>query len=572
MNAHSYNDLITKTFRDDAIRSVMMIDDDFLPYDELVKSGTLLEGAKKFATEKAADIHKFFQGKRIICDIDKGTDHIDVEKVRKCDLVILDYHLENGDPKKSIQLIKRLSETPHMNLVVVYTSESLERVWLQISASLVGDASADKVLAEEPKTLEFWSETSDMNEVPSEWFDKISFEDLEQYINEGSCTPTTVAWFGANLRSNKSIYKVVCERELNKHNLIKSPKSAVKFTGRNGLEQKWLQFGNVFVTLQAKSKSAETNEPIQIWNSISNALLEWQPPYYRLLISEIQNRLENDPLPFAEKYVHDLEVQAGWLYQILSETDQAKTDVVVTQLFTRLTDEFKKALFDSAQLKEMAKQTIASIKQSFDKNSEEILSYSSQHVGLTPAINRTDIGHALNLALCSTAFEGDHITSGTVLLDESDSDIAYLCVAPACETVPRQGTGRLAKRLTPHRLMKVFALINTDVDSALDEALLSNHIFVKDLAGVRKAFSITNKATGLPIVDYILIHNHDTSTTEIIKGLTVSFLDTAPDSALKPSNKKLMPVAQLRDMYTARFQSMASHHMGRIGVDFIKLS
>ncbi len=44
----------------------------------------------------------------MICDIDNGSVNFDVDRIRKSDLVIMDYHLDNSAPDKTITILKEL--------------------------------------------------------------------------------------------------------------------------------------------------------------------------------------------------------------------------------------------------------------------------------------------------------------------------------------------------------------------------------------------------------------------------------------------------------------------------------
>ena len=146
-----YNSLVTQTFCDNAIRSVMMIDDEFLSYPALLErlknnnttSDKIIENSSR-----ASELEKFFQSKNILCDIDNSAEHAQWDKIRKSDLIIIDYHLENDSPKKTLEILNDLQTSQHMNLAVVYTNEPLETVWKQIASSLVKKYKTSDVLLE----------------------------------------------------------------------------------------------------------------------------------------------------------------------------------------------------------------------------------------------------------------------------------------------------------------------------------------------------------------------------------------------------------------------------------------
>lgn len=74
----------------------------------------------------------------MICDVDNGSVNFDVDRIRKSDLIIVDYHLDNNAPDKTLKLLQDLKDSDHLNMVVIYTRENLETVWMQISSTLKG--------------------------------------------------------------------------------------------------------------------------------------------------------------------------------------------------------------------------------------------------------------------------------------------------------------------------------------------------------------------------------------------------------------------------------------------------
>ena len=136
--AMQYEDLIQKTFCKNAIRSVMLIDDQFIPYPDLIDSlsnSREIDADKILTSQRAALLEKFFQKEKILCDIDSSTENLDVERIRKSDLLIIDYHLEHNDPSKTLEVLCGLKNSKHFNLAVVYTSEEPKTVWKQIASS-----------------------------------------------------------------------------------------------------------------------------------------------------------------------------------------------------------------------------------------------------------------------------------------------------------------------------------------------------------------------------------------------------------------------------------------------------
>lgn len=703
MNVIKYNQLITKTFRDDAIRSVLMVDDDFLPYDELVdglRNNTLTQQQISGAT-RASNLHNFFQKtKKIICDVDSGTDNLDVNKIRKSDLVILDYELDHGDATRSIKLINDLQISAHMNLVVLYTQEpNLEQVWLKIASSLRGHTPMEEFFSGQSEIKEVWENLKDNDaETFSSLKDEITANDLTNYILGKRVTERTANFFGTKCRSNGKIFsEAICELILKEKYSPLLAKSKLTIIGENR-EIRWLQSGNVFVALHSKTTGESESE--NLWASLDAALQRWQPSYYRVLISEMQNLLENESISFDVSLKSDIPGQVAWLHKIISEKNQNKKNLIVAQLLDRLTDELKIKIIENDNFKNTVTSTfsilseVSKAKQEVDKlenikttelatsavslheqsikesNTAAILKEEAEHIKkitneiansyteiskksnarndsdstLISDLNKThidiiaraekslldamendrikkktlkiaenaaiealknaeeaaekekysllkfsaenvkaiakdcikfetDVLHALNSDLCLRAFSGGYVTSGTVLQEKDGLKRWFLCVSPACETVPEQHTGgEPTKRLVPHRLIKLIILIeSSQIKSALEKAEDGRHIFVTESDGNRRAFAVQSGDAHQPTIDFAVVHEHDSSHQNAIHlhGIAVSFLGVKPKKNRLHANKIILhPVAQLRDIYSARFQTVASQHAGRVGVDF----
>lgn len=588
MSEVAYKNLITKTFRDNAIRSVVMIDDEYLRYDELVgrvmTQGEQPTTAQLSITSKAAKLHKFFRtDKKISCDIDNGVDSIDAEKIRKSDLVILDYQLERDDPRKSIGLIQALQANQHMNLVVVYTREDLNNVWLQLAACLrlqktnsqiANSAKCDANLA----TIEWEKYTENGTGIPEEQRNWIGEDDLASYMLSGEITPTSKVRFAKRFRScGDFIRRATCENLLAERSKLYNPSQPVdkKLVG-SFANVKWLQTGNVFVVLHKKSVAETDDEATELWNSLTVALQDWNPSYYQLAISEVQNLFENEALPFDFTFIHDTAGQAAWLSSILSENNATKKTELSIQFVAKLIEELTDKFSQRRELVNFHEDTIKALaEEAKSRATHDFHKFSAEHMKLnTGGTYQSDMFHALNASLCSTPFNGRYITNGTVLKETGEgSSKWYLCVSPACDTVPSQTTSKLAKRIAPDRLIKLIVLSVNNTSKALENATSCRSIFIYSNDRTRIALAVQDEHTRSPEIEYAIVHNHAERTTESTNAeITVSFLTRDGGTVSKLTEAKLLPVCQLRDSYTARYQTVASHHLGRVGVDYVNYS
>lgn len=586
MSETQYKELITKTFQDNAIRSVVMIDDEYLRYDELLdqleKDAASATDQRISITKKAVKLHNFFRNeKKLSCDIDNGVDSIDADKIRKSDLVILDYQLDKDDPKKSIALIGQLQKNDHMNLVVLYTHAPPEEVWIRVAASLRDAKSLDSIALllelNNTKLQDDWDEVTEFSgELPTDWDNWITNDDLAKYILTGDLGDLAISLFGKKYKNNgKPFRQLACEKKLASKNpsLNATAMHGLDVRGNNGTVIKWIQSGNVFIVIHSKSRDDNPQEPKELWDALTAGLVDWNPSYHQLLISEIQNSLENDGLSF-DPSTTDIEAHAAWLSVTLQKNNASERHDLSKQLIRQLVDDIriklsiKKTLieFQNDSIEVLCTQKNSAQDKSFDE-------FSATHVKLntTDANFSERIHHALNANFSSSTFTGKYITSGTIVREELNEAKWYLCVSPACDTVPAQKKGDLATRLHPDRLLKFLVLRKINLSSALDIATSGRNIFICTDTNKRLAFNVQNDQYA-PEVEYALIHDHNCTSENItIEGVGASFLQREATSVSHLKEVRLIPVSQLRDSYTARYQTVASHHMGRVGVDYFDL-
>lgn len=148
------------TFIDEAfvrpIRSVLIVDDDYPTFDELLNSQIEVAAGREPARTKAwyghperikRVIDRFRDAARpLLVDIHDGsnvTPGDDAEiaaHLHQSDLLVLDYSLDpanKGDGSRALAIIRRLTASCHFNMVVVHTSEPLDTVFSETLLSLL---------------------------------------------------------------------------------------------------------------------------------------------------------------------------------------------------------------------------------------------------------------------------------------------------------------------------------------------------------------------------------------------------------------------------------------------------
>ncbi|GGP52298.1 response regulator receiver domain [Shewanella saliphila] len=648
----AYRAQITKTFRDDAIRSVLLIDDEYHPYTDLAqKQQELIQEIQKIApkltegeqppeipenaetakqalieayakvnllresansitdsfkrTLVAAEFGRFFHQAKCICDVEKQTTQLDPEKVRKSDLIILDYCLTGNDSTKSLQLLRDLSSSKHLNLVVIYTNKPLNNVWLEIASTLRSPklTSPQDYFIDDKQSLDLWESAEDLYK---ESWSPLSRAQQVRYIldEEVEVIKEVRAQFWEDVQDQQdfddaihneptsAVISYLCELDISKKNLLADGGVKSHIHGKDNI---WIQCGEVFIALcEKKGNSPEeiAQQPQAVWDKLEEALHSWYPSFYRVVLSELQNRIEDSNFSMSKIVGKPEHEQIALLWSILKEDPEKKLSVSESLLHHLLQDISDELLHRDNKAVPNLIETLANsvvenapifvpFKKSNSQPHNEFVQRSLEVSKSNFRTNREEfdknfymsVAHAHNKLLSTKRSLPEYITTGSILKSVKKGKTSwYICVSPSCDTVPNQLTDDVARLLSPHRLLSFIKLTQEDLSQALGVATQSSHVFVTDIKEGRVALRVINQVTKQPDLIQLIVKNHNTNplTSE---GMTVTSITSSQkkndNGKLKENDMILWPVAQLKSAYTARFQAIKSHHEGRIGVDYI---
>lgn len=579
MTVANYNSLVQQTFCENAIRSVVMIDDDFLTYSESIQAlnrEIQLDANKIDSSKRAATLESFFQAKNMICDIDNGSVNFDVDRIRKSDLIIVDYHLDNNAPDKTLSLLQELKDSEHLNLVVIYTRENLETVWMQIASTLKGAADYNELIIEkESELLQSYWEDIVLPNLTHNGDKALTRAETVSFIKDRKCCRRVKTLIHGDAilveQDDKNfIAEMIAEYAVAKNAIIqRKTTDNVIFGDQDGV--KWIQSGNIFVTLFHKVQDDHDNDGDRIWRKLNDSLIEWNPSYYQIIKSEIQNAIESEALSFVNHLANDQFGQAGWLNEILKSNSPDIRRRNIDFVFGNLSEELYQRLKKNISLDNFIKTVFDSYSDDFASSGiPRTLEYCSSRMNL-PATDEAynQMYHALNMNLSSQNFEDGHISTGTIFFD-TDSDKWYLCVSAACDLVPTQGNEPHHHRLKPHRIIKVLELFNASQNKALPYAEHSKYIYVMH-KNIRKYLSVFEGEKAIPVVDYMVVLNHGSTVDGAEKNVISAVFLGNMDGNVQNVPVSLKLKSQLRTGYAERYQAIASHYGARIGVDYVSM-
>lgn len=627
-----YRDKIVSAFRDNAIKSVLLIDDHYLPYegmgqkhinsnkelslltieltadaqntaeqlrDKLARIRSIVDRSSTefMSSETAGKFVDFFHTKKLICDVENQTNKLDKDKIRKSDLIVLDYHLkaasEPNPAEHSLNLISDLSSSKHMNIVVVFTAEELNDVWREIAATLRGThiRNVDAFLNND-LLLAQWNDFN--GDWKGEWEQFFNVNIEAEYLKSELDIETIVRSFQDGCESNgyekpeAEHVKWLLENSVIKFNKNFRPLSNVDVHGKRNL---WLQAGDVFIVLCGKERRTEDGgelrdtTPEEVWEQIKLALVDWYPSFYRVITSEFQNQIEDANLSMEKVLAKSSFEQIAALWGILRVHENDRMQASSELLNTLLSDVVDKVK-SSSELLNFVKETANSVdrdlaqyvspetdRSQYSRYLKTVMSAARKNYDSTALDAGNEfcgaVLHALNEQLSTEKELPNYISTGVILKDLDDSTY-YLCIAPSCNTVPNQTTGQIAKRMTPHRPMRFIKLANKSASllKCLKDAHQSNTIFISD-GDNRLALSVyEDKDT--PTIEQGVVLNHDSELIENGGHKDVQFFTTNQQTQmLEIISKRLQPIVKMRGSFASRYQNTQLQYESRIGVDLI---
>lgn len=629
-----FADAVVRSFRDDAIRTAVLIDDEFPTY--LQMRGAAVEDEFK-EIGRAANLYGFFHQRGLICDIEnwRKPDEADldlIDKVRKSDLVVLDYRLGTGGPKTALEILRHLAVSSHFNLVVLYTNDPLSKVALSAAAAMRGLAPPH------PKSVPTAEALAEAEAILNrEEFREVDATALAAYLARGE-TPWMPDLQAAMTEAEIHLRSL---RPLTDHvarSWIKEVSEGHMPTGGPLLELRcdltnagtmWIHCGSCFVAVVDKLKPGnDEDEGTYVWNRVGAALRAWRPNFYRLVLSDIQNALELEAVTDHEAWLDDNLCLGLGLY--LLESDDAAAGKMeagavagsAQSLIDRFVDLIRRRLATHVKITETATSVLSARLSTAlgasrpGETGRHVRARELAHVAPDAACDwRGKVLPAVNAFMISDEFRGDHITTGSVLRS-GESDY-WLCASPACDLEPRE-TGPV--------LLQLIRL--TPIGPSTDKYSTGEHIVITTGKGpaVLTALNAVNRQPSLKVVllpngtgvvrvgtaapvltgwiastiapsafDSALVRAPPPAAAaepmikapaETVAELALGALEEAaltpqaeaPAQAEEPAPAShsgggvaFTVVAQLRGTFATRFLLAAGQHLSRVGVDFIDL-
>ena len=597
----TYDDAIVHTLRSGAIRSAILIDDSFPRYVDLAANAgdanAIRTQFKDF--DAAIELYKFLNDQKILCDIENTIDQLDdhfIEKIRKSDLVVLDWNLTRGDDndhEKANHVLAGLADSPQFNLVVIYTRQKdLDKIWTAAAMNLHGGWRNRTEFLEGREDLPGNIETileQLNNDAHVEEF--VTDDHIAGYLRLGmkgakKCIAemaTSLTEAGCPQKYHHVLSEAVIQGVILRRNSGSGGTTVRQIAGEPKGEYPYLLSGSVFVAFKTKPE-AGADDPKSIFDTLDGALKRWRPNLIQLLVSELQNELELHSYAFHSELLPSDARKAAWIYHTLHELklgaknkqpESVVLDDVLSSLNIRLIEALQANISammtdENSNLVQYGRRsTLLALADKPRNRNDAALAADAIEIAGVKSLAHHDVLHSLNEYLSSDRFVGSHITTGTLLCD-AEMASWFLCVSPSCDMVPRRSTDKYSwhHELYPTRPVNLLRLETATPAVALAEAERGVQIFAT-VDGKAKYLRAVHAKTRLP------------------RPATFFLDDSAPSKGslnwqshgfalrhVKPKRKTLAEttlyaVSQLRPGYSARFLNLLGTHQSRVGVDYV---
>ena len=457
MAGEHYDAFIKEAFLD-PIRSVLIIDDDYPTFEEVLEQG---DGAGRNGDKhdgkswrgdpgRIGSVIKNFHehDPPLLVDIHDGSnvsvesEDTTVSHLHQCDLLVLDYELDKAKPRdgaRAIEILRKVSSSDHFNLVMIYTKETLDDVFNAVRWGLVGLSSNSLSQDDITKANELLSN----GEEESEGFQRRLTDtvDAAQYFYSRKCSRylrrmvTGCALYSAYFAEADQLGWISEDKKLVlKYLLIELEKKNIRPAHENGINEfnwslgdiYWVRSDSMFVGFSNKTGGND------LLDEMHKALCDWGPEPSRLFLNKFRAEMDEYGVPAQSWLLSRRHALAHWYHRLLQADDMMERRWRIHEsvelhserlmaVIRRRIDEFATRLIE----KEREAGDINSIcDDHFDVN----LSRDNK------ARKRAALEH--NALVCTKERpDGWHLTTGHVF---SIYDDTWVCVSPACDMVPSQ--------------------------------------------------------------------------------------------------------------------------------------
>lgn len=584
MPSEHYSEFIREAFVE-PIRSVLIVDDDYPTFDEILgtqtaqNKHTTVDRTKSWydSPERIKVVIDNFRsaGRSLLVDIHDGANVASGEEVKvaahlhQSDLLVLDYQLDKSKPRDgsmAIEIIRSVMSNDHFNLVIIHTSEDLGFVFDAVLVGLMkpfAELISPKEMDEAEQLIEA---AEDLNEGFSE---QLSASASNAQYFHFRLHPTTYQGIVSKAQQPYSAFmdlsnsahwspdqsKLVLRYALSKAQQALLPKmnanSLADLTWSSGTT-KWVRSDSVFIAFSNKSDEDDLLAELQI------ALDDWNPQPSRLFLAKLRAEMDEYGVMAQDQALGNKHALAHWYHRLLEGVGSSQRWHVAESV-SRHSDQLM-----SAVLPRVEDFAIRLVKAEVESGSATEICKEHFKVDLQKSEIKLLANREHNAFVCSKTPQGWHLTTGHVFVMENTY---WVCLSPACDMVPTQMS---PARVTAFGENLPFIAVQLQaVEDGKEKGIQSNRfVFLQTEKGV-KGFCFNN-----PSADNSAPQWHTLYAAKRGKFVDGTFdfhvLRTGAGVTRPLVSKKFSAtvVSQLRYEYALNLMQRLGVSLTRIGLDF----
>lgn len=484
MEAEAYGSFIDEAFLR-PIRSVLIVDDDYPTFDELLTAEIDTAAGKEPVRKKAwyghperikKVIDRFRDKSRpLLVDIHDGSNVTLGEEaeiashLHQSDLLVLDYSLDpdnKGDGSRALAILRSLTGNGHFNMVVIHTSEPLGGVFEDAVLSLLqplGEClsedereAADGHLFEAESAIEGIEERLQASIGNTQYLAVRRDPAAARDALRGAEPFTQFHTLTKELKWRGDVQRMVLRRLIERAD----ERLRSKMTGPANLTPSWdsgpvryIRTDSVFVAFSDKQKEEDLIGELKV------ALAASRPEPSRLFHAKLRAEMDEMGTVAQRAALENRPALAHWYWRLV-EADGPKRKWMVADSVLRHAEQLLDGILPGVQ--DFARRLV-------DAEGPEgdaiLLSKSYFGIDLANEAARRRAQREHNAYVSSRPPAGWHLSTGQIFKIEDDF---WVCLSPACDLVPEQFTGEKRDRFGDWMPFTAVKLVSVPTDRQND--------------------------------------------------------------------------------------------------------
>lgn len=581
MQAEAYKAFIDEAFLR-PIRSVLIVDDDYPTFDELLAAEIGLKDGQDPPRKKGwyADpsrVKRVIDGFRakerpLLVDIHDGSNVTPGEDadiaahLHQSDLLVLDYSLDpesKGDGTRALAIIGSLTASPHFNMVVVHTGDPLEVVYRETVLSLLQPL-GECLTLEEREVADshiYDAETAvegtearlvaaigdaqylEMRRTPGAARDALKgvepFTGFKNICDE-------LGWKGA-------VPRLVLRRLLERADARLAP----TMTGPFDLAVAWggdamfIRTDSLFVAFSGKQDEDD------LIGELRSALVASRPEPSRLFYAKLRAEMDEMGTVAQRAALENRPALAHW-YRRLVEADGPKRKWMVADNVSRHAEQLLAGILPGVQ--DFASRLVGA-----EAPGDDAVSLSKGYFGidLSNEAVRRRAEREHNAYVSSKPVAGWHLSTGQIFKVGKDF---WVCMSPVCDMVPEQMSAERRARLGDWLPFTAVKLVGLPAGRNYD-ASTNKFLFLKGADDVETFCFEDPSRDGAAPAWYTMYAERLGSLTDDFRFRII--LPVREGDALVNATLDASVVAQLRYEYALSLMHRLGGSQTRIGLDYV---